>query len=110
MELDKFIGQKVILTTAEWFYGSDGKQYRAIFGTLRKPVAAKEAFGFDVSRNHTNWMVEVGNMIIMGCQVRYVVLCDTPNFGEVEDWCTPATAASEPLRYTRPSTIYNAEI
>lgn len=75
MFMKELIGKKVLITCSAWFYAPDGKLYKGVWGTLKNIVEAKEAFGFIPSRSHANWFIEVGNVVITGCQVNYLVQC-----------------------------------
>lgn len=33
--MQNFINKKVLVTTQNWFYGKDGKQYKSVHGTLK---------------------------------------------------------------------------
>lgn len=33
--MQNFINKKVLVTTQGWFYGKDGRSYRAVHGTLK---------------------------------------------------------------------------
>jgi hypothetical protein len=102
--LENFIGKKVLITTQNWFYGKDGKQYKACHGTLIAIHEAGKTLGFIPNRAHANWFVEVGDMIIMGCQVMYINQVDSVEYGDVEDWATKESSCN---KFTRPSAIYN---
>lgn len=103
------INQKVLITTSSWFIAPDGKEYRAVWGELKAIHEAGKALGFIPNRAHANWFIEVGSMIIMGCQVMYVTACpDKPDFKTVEHW----TANSETgvvATHQVPTKIYIAE-
>jgi hypothetical protein len=78
--MNEFIGKKVLMTTDRWFFAPDGNQYRAVWGTLKVIHEAGKSLGFIPNRSHANWFYEIGNMIIMGCQVLYITACpDKPN-------------------------------
>lgn len=70
-----YLNKQVLVTCQSWFYGKDGVQYRAIWGTLKAVHEVKEIFGFTPNRAHANWAVEIGDMVVMGCQVLYVIDC-----------------------------------
>ena len=79
-------GAYLLITTDNWFYAADQKQYKGVWGKcfLRK---TKDVFGFD-PKNSTNWFVQVGEgggaVMIMGCQIHYIQVCDTkPNIQNV---------------------------
>jgi len=102
------IGKKVLVTTSGWFYGKDGKSYRAAHGTLKGVHESNKTLGFIPNRAHTNWFIEIGEMIIMGCQVMYLIQCDSVESGAVKDWTTEGQSLNEKgiKEYERPSTIY----
>jgi hypothetical protein len=71
---------KYLVTTSNWFYGPDGKSYRAAWGTLYPQRADKILAGITPTRM-TNWALQVGNgndktVWIAGCQIQYVMRCD----------------------------------
>jgi hypothetical protein len=107
MELNIQPGQKALITTNAWFYGPDGRQYHAVFGTVKAIRADEETLGIKSNRNSTNWYVEIGNMTIAGCQVHYAIRCETCNTGETEAWTSDAANGVRVFR--RPSSIYNAD-
>ena len=74
------IGKKVLITTSAWFIAPDGKQYRAVHGTLKGVHESGKTLGFIPNRAHANWYIEVGAMFIMGCQALYIIECEeVPN-------------------------------
>lgn len=98
------IGNKVLITTSNWFYGPDGKSYRAVWGTLKGVHEAGKTLGFIPNRSHANWFIEVGDMNIMGCQVMYVLKCDNkPNTDKTPDWQSDAINGLK--EFDRPSAI-----
>lgn len=107
--MQKAIGKKVLITTQSWFYGKDGKQYRAVHGTLKAVHEAGKTLGFIPNRSHANWYVEVGTMRIMGCQVLYFEVVDTVISDAVEEWKTPTDKSGSAETYMRPTTIYITE-
>jgi hypothetical protein len=70
------LGNKYLISTDDWFYGPDGQQYKAVFGTVTGVRSDEEALGIKTNRHATNWYIEIGNMIIVGCQVHYVTRTD----------------------------------
>jgi hypothetical protein len=101
--MKNLIDQKVLITTQGWFYGPDGKQYKAIWGTLKAVHEAGKSLGFIPNRSHANWFIEVGEMIIMGCQVMYLIRCDNkPETGFVGDYSVKENGL---LEYERPGHI-----
>lgn len=104
--MNNFINKKVLVTTQNWFYGKDGKQYKAVWGTLKGIHEAGKTLGFIPNRSHANWFIEIGDIIIMGCQVMYIVQCKRINKGKVSDWTTVEQSESGIKEYERPSAIY----
>ena len=100
------INKTYLLSTSEWFFAPNGKQYSAVFGTV-KGIHQDTALGIKTNRGSTNWYVEIGNMVIAGCQLHYVVQCESCEFGDVEhnEW-----GNGEHVTYDRSSSIYNADI
>lgn len=104
-----FVGKKVLITTNGWFFAPDGCEYRAVFGTLKAIHEVGKTLGFIPNRAHANWFLEVGNMMIMGCQVMYVVKADIVELGNVNTWNNNPTT-QQPQYFNKPTTIYNADI
>lgn len=83
--MKELIGTPVLLTCSAWFYAPDGIQYRAVWGILKAVHEVKNVFGFTPPRQMANWVIEVGNMQIMGCQIMYCSKCpDKPDFQRVQ--------------------------
>lgn len=111
------INKKVLITCREWFVAPDGRQYKAVHGTLTSINTSETTLGFTPSRTHTNWYIQIGNMTIAGCQVVYCVESDSVNFDLVTDYTTERTVQEHfPVthlkaeEYLRPSYIYDAEV
>jgi hypothetical protein len=104
--MKNFINKKVLVTTQSWFYGKDGKQYKAVYGTLKAVHEAGKTLGFIPNRSHANWFIEIGEMIIMGCQVMYIVECEKINTSSVTDWTTEGQGEKGIKEYERPTAIY----
>ena len=105
--MNNLINKNVLITTSAWFYAPDGKQYRSVWGTLKSVQEDTTLIGFKVNRSHANYVYEVGNMLIMGCQVMYIIQADDITFDRVEDY--QVHDGKYVLDY-RPSAIYNANI
>ncbi len=106
--MNNLIGKKVLVTASAWFYAPDGKLYRGCWGTLTEILSTKEDLGFSPNTRHTNWMVQIGNMTIAGCQVLYAIQCDSkPNTGMVEN--ASYGAGTGISIFDRPGEIYIAE-
>lgn len=98
------INKKVLVTTSNWFYGADGKTYRAIHGILKNVQEVSKLLGFTPNRSHANWYLEIGEMVIMGCQVMYLIQCDNVEQNSViSDWKDTENGISV---YNRPNLIY----
>ena len=104
--MHELIGKKVLITTQDWFYGKDGRQYKAIHGTLKGVHESSKTLGFIPNRAHANWYIEIGEMTVMGCQVMYISECETAHTGDVDDWRTSDTEKGGIVKYNRPSIIY----
>ena len=74
------IGDQVLITCDGWFYAPDGEQYRAVFGTMKGVKDAESVLGISTNSRSTNWYVEIGNMIVAGCQVYYAIKTDSVSF------------------------------
>lgn len=82
---EQYIGQKVLLTVRDWFVGPDGRQYRSVHGTLRKIHKVEDLIGFAPSRQHANWVLEVGEMTVMGCQMLTIIKTDIVNTKDITE-------------------------
>ncbi len=94
------IGDKVLVTTDNWFYAPDGRQYRAVWGTVKGIFSDTQTLGIKTNAKSTNWYAMVGSMMIAGCQIHYAVLTQDCNFEPV-----PNTEKDG----NHPSGIYNAD-
>lgn len=102
-----YVGKKVLCTCQSWFVAPDGKQYKALWGELKAIHEAGKTMGFIPNRAHANWFYEIGGMVIMGCQILFLVKCDDrPNTEKVKDWT--ATDEKGLSEYERPTYIYIA--
>lgn len=78
MKLEK--DETYLITTDDWFIAPDGYQYKSVFGTFKTIHNDFETLGIKTSRGSANWFVEIGNMMIAGCQIHHVTRCN--NFNE----------------------------
>lgn len=99
-------GDKCLITTDNYFVAPDGIQYRSVFGTIRSVLDPEKVLGIKTNRNSTNWFVEIGNMIIAGCQIHYMMKTASVNFDRVKDASWDASSYNE---YERPTLIYDAD-
>lgn len=82
---------KYLITTDNWFYAPDGRQYRAVWGEVT--IIEDSFLGVKTNRNSSNWFAKVGDdpnhVIIAGCQIHYSVRCEEkPNNNNVDDIST----------------------
>lgn len=106
VQLNIAVGQKALVTVDNWFYGPDGKQYRAIFGTVKAVRTAEESLGIRPNGKSANWYLEIGSVTIAGCQVHYALKTDICDFSPAADW---SVHEGRPVEYVRPSAIFNAD-
>ena len=81
---------KYLITTDNWFFAPDGKQYKSVWGNVRV-LGDNETLDIITNRNGTNWFVKIGSedkhVIIAGCQIHYACKCDyIPNIEDVADF------------------------
>lgn len=96
------LGKKFLLTCDFWFYAPDGKQYRAVFGTIKSISNAEHALGIKVNSRSADWFIEIGNMVIAGCQIHFAIRTDDVNTSSVNEWKNNEVQP-------RPSEIYYAD-
>ena len=101
------IGKKALITTSAWFYAPDGKQYRAVFGTVKGIKSDQETLGIKTNNKSSNWYLEIGNTIIAGCQIHYAIATDSCNSGRAVDWSSDVQNGCK--EYERPCAIYFAD-
>jgi len=102
---------KWLINTDNWFIAPDGRQYRAVWGSV-KILNDNEVFGIKTNRGSSNWFALVGNgknqMIVAGCQIHYATKSDErPNTEDVPDY--QADAASGLRTFSTPTKIWIAE-
>ena len=100
------IGKKYIVTTDNWFYGKDGKQYRGVFGTLKGVFDDKETFSISTNRNSTNWYAQIGSVRVAGCQIHYVVEADVEPSATVHETTWKDDVKTVEIT---PCRVYNAD-
>lgn len=103
IELDK----TYLVTTDQWFFAPDGRNYRAAFGTVNGIHSSEETLGIRTNAKSTNWYIELGRLTIAGCQIHYAVQTDECHMGEVLDY--KVTEQGDCVKYTRPSDIFDAD-
>lgn len=107
MELNIAAGQKALVTLDNWFFAPDGRQYRAVFGTVRAVRTAEDSLGVKPNGRSTNWYLEIGNMTIAGCQVHYALRTENCHAGRAMDWHSDAQNGLK--EFERPCSIYFAD-
>lgn len=104
------VNDKVLVTTDNWFTAPDGKDYKAVFGTIKGVVNAKEALGITVNARSTDWYLEIGNMVIAGCQIHYIVKTDEAQMETSFNWSTEEKEPNkETILITAPNKIWDAD-
>lgn len=107
MRSDQFaVGKKVLVTTDHWFFAPDGRQYRAAWGTVVGIETDEKTLGIRTNARSTNWYLQIGGLVIAGCQIHYAVACETCETGSVVDW---KEVDGTVTKFIRPSSVYNAD-
>ena len=70
------IGEKYLITTDNFFVAPDGQQYNSVFGTVKDIKSSEDTLGIKTNMRSTNWYIIIGNMLIAGCQIHYVIKTD----------------------------------
>jgi len=70
---------KYLITTDNYFFAPDGKQYRAVWGEVTVGEFKSE-FGFEnAGTGHAKWFARIGSdekgLIVAGCQIHYACMC-----------------------------------
>lgn len=100
---------KYLITTDNWFFCPDGKQYKAVWGDVE--ILDDSILGIKTNRNSSNWFLKIGKndkeVYVAGCQIHYSVKCNVrPNTDCVEEY----TTNDEGIKfYERPTNIWIAE-
>ena len=100
-------GDKVLITTNEWFYAPDGQQYRAVFGTFNGIKSQEDVLGIKANRGTAGYSIEIGNMIISGCQINYITKTDECSNQDLRHF--DSSVESGVKFYHVPSAIYFAD-
>lgn len=100
------VGDKVLITSDNWFIAPDGHQYRAVWGTVKGIHDSESVLGVRTNSKSTNWYIEIGNMLLAGCQAHMAISYDKVYLGRVT-----ATEFYKGVAVTSPinSRIYNAD-
>lgn len=101
------LNKKYLITTDKWFLAPDGKMYRGVFGTVKSIDSDEKLLGVKTNSKSTNWYLQIGNMIIAGCQIHYAVQSDSCDF---EDFTRETEFEGKVLFNKEGNTrIYNAD-
>ncbi len=100
---------KYLITTDNWFFAPDGKQYRGVYGEVE--IVSDAILGIKTNVRSSNWFAKVGteenHVIVAGCQIHYAVRCEEkPRQGKVNDF---SIENGEVKEYLRPQQYYIAE-
>jgi hypothetical protein len=101
------VGKKALVTTDNWFFAPNGQSYRAVFGTVKAIHTTESIFGFTPTGKSTNWFLEIGNMLIAGCQIHYALRTDVCSDAPAPTWSSDASNGLK--EYNAPSRIYFAD-
>lgn len=100
---------KYLITTDAWFYGPDGKQYRAVWGEV--VIVSDSILGIKTNVRSSNWFAKVGSednhVIVAGCQIHYAIKSEKkPNIDSADDY---SIEQGEVKKHKRPTNIYIAD-
>ena len=100
---------KYLITSDSWFYGADGRQYRAVWGEVE--IVTDSILGIKTNARSSNWFAKISgeknHVIIAGCQIHYAVKTDEkPNVDLTQDYMVDD---GEVKNYLRPTSIYIIE-
>ena len=101
------IGDKVLITTDNWFVAPDGSECRAVFGTVHGVFDSETTLGIKTNDRSTNWYVKIGRMIVAGCQIHYVIKSDDAHNGDARAWSSSAEYGIK--TFDRPCITYFAD-
>lgn len=105
MKLEK--GKKYLITTDDWFFAPDGMNYKAVWGTVHGVKNTEDVLGIKTNARSTNWYVTIGNMVVAGCQIHYLIKSEKCNFSDVEHEAWDASNGIK--QFKRSCHIYNAD-
>ena len=74
------LNENYLITSNNWFVAPDGKQYKSVWGKVTGVFDDGETLGIKTNDKSTNWYIVIGNMIIAGCQVFFVIQTDSIDF------------------------------
>jgi hypothetical protein len=78
------IGDNILVTTDAWFLAPDGESYRAVWGKLNQVSNSEDVLKIRTNNKSTNWYIVIGNMLVAGCQIHYLIKCDSVNLKPIK--------------------------
>ena len=76
------IGETALVTTNDWFLAPNGTEYKAVFGTVTAIGSAVDVLGVETN----DWYLDIGDMIIAGCQINCLIRTDQYDDGHTSSW------------------------
>ncbi|MFW5830785.1 MAG: hypothetical protein ACOCVA_00950 [Prolixibacteraceae bacterium] len=67
-------GENYLVTTDGWWFAPDGMQYKSVWGKA-SIMKTEDVLGFTPLRPSTNWFICIGDVVIAGCQIHYLIRC-----------------------------------
>lgn len=74
------VGKRYLITCDSWFTAPDGQTYCSAYGTVTDVLTTEAALGVKANARSANWFVQVGNILIAGCQIHYAFRTDSVDF------------------------------
>jgi len=78
---------KYLITTDNWFFAPDGRQYRAVWGEVE--IISDSFLNIKTNIKSSNWFAKVGSedkfVIIAGCQIHYACKTDIQPLTDTTD-------------------------
>lgn len=110
--IEQFADNIFLVTTDNWFYAPDGKQYKSVWGKIECHTA-EQTLGIKPNGKSANWYAIVGEgnkrVVLAGCQIHYACVCmDKPSLDEYIEK-RPGDAAGVQYDYTQQPMIYFAQ-
>ena len=110
--LEQFGDNNFLVTTDNWFFAPDGKQYRAVWGKV-SIHSDTDVTGLKTNVRSSNWYAKIGigenAVIVAGCQIHYACVClNKPETGIIKEqrW---VESRGELVEYETKSVIYLAQ-
>lgn len=93
-----YLNKNVLITTLNWFYAPNGVAYRSIYGKV-------SYIHLDESKKIQ--YVEMGNVFISGTEILNMIITDSINSSDANDYIIEDGNVS---KVNRPSHIFNASV